>query len=514
MSITKMRKNFTHYFKPLLIGIAVVFVIGIPAMYMTGPRPDSSKGGNIIATINGKQITREELFTLFDSERKSVQGSYTSPLQDADILTNILRQLADERLKLSIAEKKGLGAGYFEIGQEKKNLVDGEIERWRQVFGQGRKVALSDQEFNMFLSRQNPPTSIASLRKQLNAEISRDDARRALLIRKLGESVYGDIEKMNDKELRESFRQVKVSQIIIGGPEAQAKRKAAEIVKKARAGEDFAKLAKENSTDPSAKTTGGDMGYVYVYADKALKGLKQGQVSDPIKMPSLQVYRIIKAGDSKLELPPNFEKNKAQIREQLVSAMKQQAWNEFYMEEQRKSKLEIKDPELKGYWIAANLVMMQNSQDRDKVAKEAIASLDKAVREDPDNARPRCKLAEIYQTIGKDKEAISQLEIVLDEKNGTGEGADLRIMLAKLYIKQGNKEKAVPHLEMAREVGYADRAVRAELETLFKNVGRADLAAEEAQWLKDYDKRQAATQQPVPQPKPEQKQKTKPEPKG
>jgi peptidyl-prolyl cis-trans isomerase D len=72
----------------------------------------------------------------------------------------------------------------------------------------------------------------------------------------------------NAKEF-ESPRQIRASHVLVsvpqtGGSEAEdkARAKAADVIRRAKAGEDFAKLAAEVSEDPGSKTKGGDLGWI------------------------------------------------------------------------------------------------------------------------------------------------------------------------------------------------------------------------------------------------------------
>jgi parvulin-like peptidyl-prolyl isomerase len=86
--------------------------------------------------------------------------------------------------------------------------------------------------------------------------------------------------------------------------EADAKAKADDLVKQARAGADFVKLVRENSGDPTSVAKDGDFPPVHKN-DKgvpqdivtALFAAKQGDVTDPVRQPrGFYVFKIVESG--------------------------------------------------------------------------------------------------------------------------------------------------------------------------------------------------------------------------
>jgi peptidyl-prolyl cis-trans isomerase D len=104
--------------------------------------------------------------------------------------------------------------------------------------------------------------------------------------------------------------------------ENKVKEKAESILKKARAGEDFAKLAKEYSDDTQTKENGGELGYLQKGQttetfENAAFNLKKGEISEPIK--TSYGYHIIKVEDVKDERVLDFQEAHDTIKNKLIS---------------------------------------------------------------------------------------------------------------------------------------------------------------------------------------------------
>ena len=122
------------------------------------------------------------------------------------------------------------------------------------------------------------------------------------------------------EENKDSFaqaEQVEASHILV-----KDKATAEEVLKKLNDGGDFAKLAKEYSTDTSNAENGGSLGYfgkgqmVAEFEDVAFK-LKVNEISDPVK--TEYGYHIIKVTGKKEAKAANLKDNKEAIKETLLT---------------------------------------------------------------------------------------------------------------------------------------------------------------------------------------------------
>lgn len=129
---------------------------------------------------------------------------------------------------------------------------------------------------------------------------------------------------------------------------AKAKEKAEAILKKIKAGEDFAKLAEENSDDTTSKTRGGDLGFLprglqanpfERAAEKAALALKPGEVSEAIETPF--GYRIIKVEEEKKGEVQTFESVKDKVMGLVLEEVKREKIKAFADQVMKEANVQI-----------------------------------------------------------------------------------------------------------------------------------------------------------------------------
>jgi peptidyl-prolyl cis-trans isomerase D len=140
-----------------------------------------------------------------------------------------------------------------------------------------------------------------------------------------------DVEKYYTEHTKEfeTPRQVRASHVLVpvaqtGGSEAEdkARGKVADVIRRAKAGEDFGKLAGESSEDPGSKSKGGDLGWVskgemVPQFEEALFKLKKGEITaEPVRTPF--GYHAIKVVDVREESRKPLREVAPLIRDRLA----------------------------------------------------------------------------------------------------------------------------------------------------------------------------------------------------
>ena len=127
----------------------------------------------------------------------------------------------------------------------------------------------------------------------------------------------------------------------------KTKEEAEAIIKQLDGGADFQKLANEHTTDPSGKTSGGDLGYfgpgqMVPEFEKAAMALEPGAYTkEPIK--TQFGWHVIKVEDKRPRQPPPFD----QVKDQARSAVLRDKYFALVKQLRAEAKVDIPDANLK-----------------------------------------------------------------------------------------------------------------------------------------------------------------------
>ena len=159
-----------------------------------------------------------------------------------------------------------------------------------------------------------------------------------------------DIKARYDKEIaaQPPEEEIKARHILV-----KTKQEAEDIIKQLDKGADFAKLAKEKSTGPSA-AKGGELGYftkgqMVPAFEQAAFSLKPGQYTEkPVQ--TQFGWHVIQVEDKRKAPPPPLD----QVSDQIKQVLMRERYFEVLKSARQQMKVDVKDPELKKAYEAVN----------------------------------------------------------------------------------------------------------------------------------------------------------------
>jgi len=242
------------------------------------------------------------------------------PLTPSEFEDNVRRGLAVEKLRASLTDWLSVPDNELEREYRRRNdkvklaVVSFPADSFRT------QVSATDAEVASYFDAHKNDFRIPEKRniRYLLIDI---DAMRAKVVVPAGDI---DREYNNNLEQYSTPEQVRASHILLkteGKDDAAVKAKAEELLKQARAGADFAELARKNSEDEASAKNGGDLDYfgkgrMVPEFDAAVFTMQPGQISDLVK--TQYGYHIIKLVDRKAAATRPFAEVRQQLNDQLA----------------------------------------------------------------------------------------------------------------------------------------------------------------------------------------------------
>ncbi len=225
-----------------------------------------------VAQVNDKVITRNDLDQALDEYRQQF-GEENMPAEGTEdydtFVKGIVKRLVDEEILWFEAEKMGI-----EVSAEE---VDSEVEKTTMQAG-------GEDELQKILDDSD-----------ITMDRFRESVRESLLFQKIYPEVTKDVPPVTEEEARAFYDENpdqfqvpemrEVSHILVKSEE-----EANTVRQRLLAGEDFATVAREVSTDPGSKDNGGSLGEVpsensglVPEFEAAMNQLQVGEISEPVK---------------------------------------------------------------------------------------------------------------------------------------------------------------------------------------------------------------------------------------
>ena len=271
-------------------------------------------------------LTAEDMTLIAGDQSPQIQNRLASDEQARKDFAKNLRELLavaeeaqasgigerpDIKRKLDLMRSVVIAENYFKSQQANQSgpptpdVTDAEIDEYfkqpanQQRFDQFIKDARAESP--QLAEKEIPPEQLKQVRQQLGQVLVGEqrglkaglDQKRKVQLQILMEQSQVLARKYAQEQLQEKMKAThqEIDAYIEQHPELDTKQlraKAEEVLKRARAGEDFAKLAQEFSADPGSAGKGGDLGWFGLGVmvpefEKAAFALRPGQISEVIE---------------------------------------------------------------------------------------------------------------------------------------------------------------------------------------------------------------------------------------
>lgn len=286
--------------------------------------------GDSVAKVNGENITQGQLDKIVNLYVSQAQQTYGSdPRQDTEFMKEIrtaaINSLVEQTLLIQEAKKRGMEA------------TDQEVSDQIAAF----KEASGDEGYQSFLKASG------MTEEDFNAEMYNQ-----ILVSELYEKTMEPV-SVTAEEIKQYYednpqnfgnlREIRVSHILVA-----TKEEAQNLIKRVKAGDDFGELAREFSTEPSAKVTSGDLGFVseetsFVpeFKTAALK-LKPGEITDEPVATEFG-FHVIKAFEERAAKVEPFDKVAEQAEAMTLNNKREIVWTELVEKLRSEGNIKIND---------------------------------------------------------------------------------------------------------------------------------------------------------------------------
>lgn len=322
-------------FSKRLLAAAVFVALLAPASFAANSPTD------VIAKVNGKTITRENLDVATNNLLPLM--TYHQSVSD-DRMKEIRNQALEKLINNELMYKAAVETKQDDVNQKE---IDARIKDLKKKLPKGETIEKVLKRSGM---------TLADLK---------EDFKKDMVVERVAKKKNEEIRKVSEKTVDEAFmkdyyqknlakfkepEQVNLRSILIkadpsGGQKVwnESLKKAKDLADKAKAGEDFGKLAEKNSEDPYAKK-GGDMGWSHKgelipEIDDAASKLKVGEIGGPIM--SIYGYHVIKLVGNKPSVQKKFDElNKEKLEKELEAKEYKKLWNGWLKSLRDSSKVE------------------------------------------------------------------------------------------------------------------------------------------------------------------------------
>lgn len=302
-----------------LLGFALVAV-----MLLAGCSK-ATLGTDTVAMVNGRPVTKQA----FEERLKLYELFFRQPMTDPAVQQKVLNQIITDLVLRDQAEALQVKVDDAEVETEMARFF-GSLERVYQSRGavnqRLQELGLTNDTVAVFMKDFLMSSMVADRKK---AEVEITEAELQAFYVENQATVYTFSEEV-----------VRAAHILVP---VEEEAKAQEIAAKAKAGGDFAELARLYSVDPGTALLGGELGYftrstmVPEFADAAFD-MAPGRTSDPVK--SQYGWHIILVQDRQSPGVLPYDKAKEDARTKLLVDKQERVYQQWVAQLEQAARIE------------------------------------------------------------------------------------------------------------------------------------------------------------------------------
>jgi peptidyl-prolyl cis-trans isomerase C len=302
----------------------------------------------VVAKGKGIEVKRSQL----DDAMVSIKSTFTARGQDIppDEVTRIEQQVLDRLIQIQILLQKATDsdkAAGKETCTKRLDAIKARAGSEEALNRQLKSVGTSPEELQAKMLEES--TAQVVIEREMKINVSDNEVQKFY---DDNPSKFEQPEMVRASHILLATRDPETNKELTEDQKAAKHKKAEDVLKRAKAGDDFAKLAKENSDDPGSKEKGGEYqfarGQMVPEFEAAAFSLKTNQVSDIVT--TQFGYHIIKLNEKmpakKVELAKVAPEIKDYLKQQQLQK-RQQDLQEYMQKLKKDFNVEVLDESLK-----------------------------------------------------------------------------------------------------------------------------------------------------------------------
>ncbi len=429
-----------------------------------------------VATIAGSKLTSDAVQQAIQAtiQKQSQNGAEPTPIQQAQISAQVLQDQVNSAAIMAIAQQDGVSFTDAALSKAIEDETNQQIQmaRLQMTFSKELPQNATEQDFEAAFKKKTG-LSLDEAKKRLTAQVeaaAKDKDQRGAVLAHYAQPLIIEALKarMNptDEELKQSFDSYVVERILFSSAKGDADANVQKAINDIKGGLSFEQAMDRYSNDvpqPGKKLSQSILTLSAAQIDsdpslKALRGLKAGQTSPVVTVPEGKaIYKVVKVTSA---VPPDFEKNKARYRDQLVQTLASEQLRSQLDQFTHGNSVQWSSPGYKALYDYAQLASGSTASSNDameKIYQEAktAASTSQGFDRMPAVLAEYAAFDGIWNSPQTDKKKLvdERISVVNDVLQVT-ESPSLHLELVSLYAQQKQGEKAFEQLLSAAQMNH------------------------------------------------------------